>query len=73
MYLFLNVSFHSLTKIESNSSQIRFFFFHLPTSQTYWPREMTQSDADVQKPDESLLPPQDSLYSVILLQSEPWT
>lgn len=32
---------------------------------------MTQSDADVQKPDESLLPPQDSLYSVILLQSEP--
>lgn len=26
MYLFLNVSFHSLTKIESNSSQIRFFF-----------------------------------------------
>lgn len=27
MYLFLNVSFHSLTKIESNSSQIRFFFF----------------------------------------------
>lgn len=27
MYLFLNVSFHSLTKIESDSSQIRFFFF----------------------------------------------
>lgn len=26
MYLFLNVSFHSLTNIDSNSSQIRFFF-----------------------------------------------